>query len=159
MLKDLSNLTIPEVFLDKIIEHARREYPLECCGILAGKKGKIIRVYSLENIEKSPFSYRVEPEKQFRVFRAIEEDGLELSAIYHSHPYSPPYPSQRDIDLAFYPDSLILIISLMNQQVPEVCAFQIEEGKNEKRAIKISAKEQTKFKKDLSRQSPKENFE
>ena len=139
--KDPSDLTIPEVFLDKIIEHARREYPLECCGILAGKKGKITRVYSLENIEKSPFSYRLEPEEQLGVFRAIEEDGLELSAIYHSHPHSPPYPSQRDVDLAFYPDSLILIISLMDRQVPEICAFQIEEGEVEKRAIKICAKE------------------
>lgn len=139
--KDPSDLTIPEVFLDKIIEHARREYPLECCGILAGKKGKITRVYSLGNIEKSPFSYRLEPEEQLGVFRAIEEDGLELSAIYHSHPHSPPYPSQRDVDLAFYPDSLILIISLMDRQVPEICAFQIEEGKVEKRAIKICAKE------------------
>lgn len=138
VLKDLSNLTIPKVFLDKIIEHARREYPLECCGILAGKKGKIIRVYSFENIEKSPFSYRVEPEKQFRVFRAIEEAGLEVSSIYHSHPATPAYPSPRDIELAFYPDAIILIISLLDQKKPSIGAFQVKDGKVEERGIRVS---------------------
>ena len=34
------------------------------------------------------------------------------SAIYHSHTASPAYPSQTDINLATYPDSIYLILSL-----------------------------------------------
>ena len=31
---------------------------------------------------------------------AIEDDGWELGAIYHSHVRSPPYPSQTDVNFA-----------------------------------------------------------
>jgi len=138
MKKILPDLEIPEDLLSQIIEHARREYPLESCGILAGKNGKIARVYSMENTEKSSSSYLMGPEEQLKVFREVEEEGLELSAIYHSHPHSPAFPSQRDVDYAFYPDSLILIISLMDRKAPQVGVFQIENGKIEQKGLKIT---------------------
>jgi proteasome lid subunit RPN8/RPN11 len=140
MEKIFPDLEIPEDLLSRLIEHARQKYPLESCGILVGKNGKITRVYSMENIEKSSSSYLMAPEEQLRVFREIEEEGLELSAIYHSHPHSPAFPSQRDVDYAFYLDSLILIISLMDQKVPQIGAFQIENGKIEKKVVKIMGK-------------------
>ena len=56
MKKILPDLEIPEGLLTRIIEHARREYPLEGCGILAGKNGKIVKAYSMENTEKSSMS-------------------------------------------------------------------------------------------------------
>jgi proteasome lid subunit RPN8/RPN11 len=80
------------------------------------------------------------PEEQFRVFQEIERGGFELSAFYHSHPHSPAYPSQRDVDSAFYPDSLILIISLMEIKVPQFAAFQIEKGTVRKRVVKVIKK-------------------
>ncbi len=33
-----------------------------------------------------------------------------LGIIYHSHTRSDPYPSQTDINLAFYPDALYVIV-------------------------------------------------
>jgi len=140
MEKILPDLEIPEALFGRLVDHARQEYPLESCGILAGEKGKITRVYSVENIEKSPFSYLMAPGEQLKVLREIEEDGLELSALYHSHPHSPAFPSQRDVDYAFYPESLILIISLMDRKVPEICAFQIKDGKIKERGIKVKGK-------------------
>jgi proteasome lid subunit RPN8/RPN11 len=140
MGKILPDLEIPEDLLSKIIEHARQEYPKECCGILAGKERKISRLYSMENVEKSSSSYLMAPEEQLRVFREIEAEGLELSALYHSHPHSPAFPSQRDVDYAFYPGSLILIVSLMDQKFPQMGAFQIENGKIQKKALKITGK-------------------
>ena len=138
MKKSLPGLEIPEDLLSRVIEHARREYPLECCGILAGKDGQIVKVYSMENTDKSSFSYFIAPEEQLKVFREVEEEGLELSAIYHSHPHSPAFPSQRDTDLAFYPDSLILIISLMDPKAPQIGVFQIEDGRIERKGLKIT---------------------
>jgi proteasome lid subunit RPN8/RPN11 len=139
--KNLPDLEIPENLLNKIIEHARQEYPLESCGILAGKNGKIIKFYPMVNTNKSSFCYLMEPEEQLRVFEEIEKEGLELSAIYHSHPHTAAFPSQRDVDYAFYTDSLVLIVSLM-EKVPLVEAFQIEEGKIEKKAIKVMGKDE-----------------
>jgi proteasome lid subunit RPN8/RPN11 len=138
MKKNLPDLEIPEDLMDWLIEHSRQEYPLESCGILAGKNGKITKFYPMENMEKSSSSYLMAPEEQLRVFQEIEEEGLELSAIYHSHPHSPAIPSQRDVNSAFYPDSLILIISLMEDKVPQIGAFQIEEGKFEKKTVKVN---------------------
>ena len=65
----------------------------------------------------------MEPEEQLRVFQEIEKKGLEVSAIYHSHPHTAAFPSQRDVDNAFYPDSLILIISLMEKKRSSNCGF------------------------------------
>jgi proteasome lid subunit RPN8/RPN11 len=138
MKKFLPDLEIPEELLKRIIEHARQEYPLESCGILAGKDGRITNFYPMVNTKKSSSSYLMEPEEQLRVFLEMEKGGLELSAIYHSHPHTAAYPSQRDVDYAFYPDSLILIISLMEKEVPRIEAFQIEKRKIERKGIRIT---------------------
>ena len=142
MTKNLPNLEIPEDLLNRIIEHARQEYPLECCGILAGKNGKITKFYPMRNTKRSSTCYLMEPEEQFRVFQEIEKGGLELSAIYHSHPHTAAFPSERDVDYAFYPGSLILIISLMEKEVPQIGAFQIEKRRIEKKKIKVREKEE-----------------
>jgi len=140
--KNLPDLEIPKDLLNRIIEHARQEYPLESCGILAGKKGKITKFYPMANTKKSSSCYLMEPEEQLRVFQEIEKEGLELSAIYHSHPHTAAFPSQRDVDYAFYPDSLILIVSLIEKEVSQIGAFQIEEGKIEKKTIKVIRKDE-----------------
>ena len=139
MKKNLPDLEIPEDLLNRLIEHAHQEYPLESCGILAGKNGKITKLYSMKNTQNSSSCYLMAPEEQLRVFQEIEEQGLEISAIYHSHPHSPAFPSQRDVDSAFYPDSLILIISLMEDKVPQIGAFQIDEGKILQKAVKATS--------------------
>jgi proteasome lid subunit RPN8/RPN11 len=138
MKKFLPDLEISEELLNRIIEHARQEYPLESCGILAGKDGKITNFYPMVNTEKSSSSYLMEPEEQLRVFLEMERKTLDLSAIYHSHPHTAAFPSQRDVDNAFYPDSLILIISLMEKEVPRMEAFQIENGKIERKAVRVA---------------------
>jgi len=142
MKKTLPDLEIPEDLLNKIVEHARQEYPLESCGILAGKVGKISDFYPMVNTEKSLSSYLMEPEEQLRVFLEIERKGLELSAIYHSHPHTPAFPSHRDVDYAFYPDSFILIVSLMTKEVPQIGVFQIEKGKIERKAVRVTGKDE-----------------
>ena len=48
MKKILPDLEIPEDLLSRVIEHARREYPLEGCGLLAGKNAKITKAHVLD---------------------------------------------------------------------------------------------------------------
>jgi proteasome lid subunit RPN8/RPN11 len=66
---------------------------------------------------------------------------LELSALYHSHSHTAAFPSQGDVDYAFYPDSLILIISLKGKDAPQIAAFHNAEGKIEKKAVKVERAE------------------
>jgi proteasome lid subunit RPN8/RPN11 len=68
--------------------------------------------------------YEIDGVEQYRIQTEIEDSGWDLGAIYHSHTRSAPYPSQTDINLAFYPDSLYVIVGLAGDE-PEVRAFRI----------------------------------
>jgi len=135
---------------EEMIRHARREYPNEACGLLAGKAcpeqgrrdGRVERVYRMTNAEHSPVTYRLDPEEQCRAFTEIEEEGRDLLAIYHSHSHSPAYPSATDLELAFYPDSLYLIISLADRDQPTIRAFRIVEGVVEEERVEITLSEE-----------------
>ena len=127
---------------EEMIRHARREYPNEACGLLAGKDGRVEEVYQMTNAEHSPVTYRLDPEEQYRTFSEIEEEGWELLAIYHSHSHSPAYPSATDLELGFYPDSLCLIISLADRARPTIRAFRIVEGAIEEESVEITLSEE-----------------
>ena len=113
----------------EMIDHARREAPDECCGILAGKDDKVLRVYPARNALKSPVRYTLDPKELYQLLQEIEKQGWELLGIYHSHTHTPAYPSATDIELAFWPDALYLIISLQDRQDPQMRAFFIREGR------------------------------
>lgn len=84
-----------------MIAHAQAELPNECCGILAGTIGtdgiaRIERRYPLVNAAASPIEYHWEPQGAFAASRSMRESGIEMLAIYHSHPTSDPIPSRTD---------------------------------------------------------------
>jgi proteasome lid subunit RPN8/RPN11 len=86
-----------------------------------------VKVYRATNAAASPLRYEIEGAEQYQIQMQIEDSGLDLGAIYHSHTRTEPYPSQTDINLAFYPDALYVIVGLAGDE-PEVRAFIIREG-------------------------------
>lgn len=121
-------VVIPKVIYQEMIEHARREAPLEACGLVAGRDGVATRFFPTENVERSPVRYTIAPLDILRVSREIDRAGEELLAIFHSHPATEAYPSATDIRLAFYPDAYYLICSLRDPARPELRAFRIRDG-------------------------------
>lgn len=119
-------LRIPRSIYEGIVEHAKRESPLECCGILGGREDTVEKRFELSNIEKSSTLYLTSPQEQLRVFKELENESLELIAIYHSHPHTIPFPSKTDVELAFYPEAASIIVSLKEKENPLVKAFRIE---------------------------------
>jgi [CysO sulfur-carrier protein]-S-L-cysteine hydrolase len=113
--------------LEEILAHAREEAPLECCGMVAARDGEAVRVYRAVNAAASPMRYEIEPHDQYRIEMDIEDSGCELGAIYHSHTGSAPYPSQTDVNLAFHPHALYVIVGVAGEE-PEVRAYRIEDG-------------------------------
>ncbi len=109
------------------MEHARRESPLECCGILAGKDGAVKKAFELTNTEKSPVRFLMSPQEQLKVFEELENESIEMIAIYHSHTHSASFPSETDVKTAFYPGVSSIIISLQ-KGIPVVKAFRIDKG-------------------------------
>src|SRR3954454_2385537 len=115
----------PELY-EQMIEQARAEAPNECCGMIGSRNGEAVTLYRATNAAASPLRYEIDGAEQIRIYNEIDEADLELGAIYHSHTRTAPYPSQTDINLAFYPDSLYVIIGLSGPE-PEVRAFSIRQ--------------------------------
>ena len=120
-------MRIPKDVHDELLAHAREDAPNECCGLIGGQDGVARTVYRAHNAEASPLRYNLDPQDQFRIMTTMEEEGEELSAIYHSHTASPAYPSQTDINLAAYPDTVYLIVSLADGE-KDLRGFHIEDG-------------------------------
>jgi [CysO sulfur-carrier protein]-S-L-cysteine hydrolase len=113
---------------EKIVEHARAEAPNECVGVIESRDGVAVAVHRATNAAHSPLRYEVDSRELFRIHDRIEQAGNELGAIYHSHTRSEPYPSQTDVNLAHYPDSLYVIVGLARQD-PDVRAWRIVGGR------------------------------
>ncbi len=111
----------------QLIAHARAEAPNECCGMIATLAGRAVALHPAENAAASPLRYEIEPLQLLELTTAIDDAGHELGAIYHSHTRTAPEPSQTDINLAFYPDALYLIVGLADEQ-PDVRAWRIVGG-------------------------------
>lgn len=126
-----ARLVVPDLLLEELFSHARAEAPLECCGLLAGhiRDGVGIATipYAITNAARSATEYETDARDMLSAFRAMRESGIELLAIYHSHPASEPVPSCRDIDRNTYGESVIhLIVSLAGAE-PEARAWWLSE--------------------------------
>ncbi len=121
-------LYIDRQYAQEIIDHALEDDPNECCGILAGKGGQILKFYRMTNVEASPYRYRMDPKELLNVYREIDDNGMDIIAIYHSHTHSQAYPSATDIRLATWPEARYVLVSLLDRENPPIRAFRIEDG-------------------------------
>ena len=118
-----------------ILEHARLESPLECCGLLMGKGEQITHMSKMRNVVQSPVRYEMSPKELFKFFKDLQTLGLCHLGIYHSHPTSQSYPSPTDITEAYYPDCTYFIASLLIRENPMLRAFSIINGIVEEKRI------------------------
>lgn len=127
-----SRLVVPDVLLAEVIAHALADAPNECCGLLAGHivgdLGEVTARFAVTNELHSPTDYRTDARDMLRAFRLMRERGLELLAIYHSHPTSAPVPSRRDLDHNTYGESAVHLIVGLGGAEPEVRAWWLGEG-------------------------------
>jgi [CysO sulfur-carrier protein]-S-L-cysteine hydrolase len=127
---------ISRELLDDMIAHARADAPNECCGMIASRDGEAVSVHRARNKAASPLRYEIDGMEQYKIQSAIEDAGLELGAIYHSHTRSAPEPSQTDINLAFYPEALYVIVGLEHDE-PDVRAWRIVDGQVSQAALEV----------------------
>jgi [CysO sulfur-carrier protein]-S-L-cysteine hydrolase len=121
---------------DEILAHAREDAPNECCGMIAARDGEAVRVYRAVNAAASPLRYEIDPQAQYRIEMEIEDAGLDLGAIYHSHTRSEPYPSQTDVNLAFHPHAMYVIVGVAGEE-PDVRAYRIVDGRIDAAGLEV----------------------
>ena len=96
---------------------------------VGARDGTAVAVFPVRNAAASPLRYEIDPKDQLAVFEAIDDAEHDVGAIYHSHTRSDPLPSQTDINLAFYPDALYVIVGVKDAGHDDVRAWRIVDGK------------------------------
>ena len=71
-----------------------------------------VRFYPGTNGAASPTRYTMPPEEVLAAMQDMAANGWRLGAIAHSHPRGAATPSPTDLREAFYPEALMVIVSL-----------------------------------------------
>jgi proteasome lid subunit RPN8/RPN11 len=139
-------MLISRALIDELIAHASEEAPNECCGLVAVEPGvklrsaRAVSVHPAVNTAASPLKFEVDGQELLTLLDAIEGEGLELGAIYHSHTRTHPYPSQTDINFAAnWPGVEWVIVGLAGPEAPLVCSYLIDGGVVEEIAVAETA--------------------
>ncbi|HVS34052.1 MAG TPA: M67 family metallopeptidase [Gemmataceae bacterium] len=131
------HLLVPRGVLEGMIAQALAEQPLECCGLLAGVReeaktgenttepvGRVVRRYPLVNEAASAREFVSEARSMFDACTDMRLRGLEMLAVFHSHPTSRPVPSRTDLERHGMEDVVCIIVSLAGA-APEVRAWRL----------------------------------
>jgi len=129
-------MKIKREVIGQMFNRAKKEAPIETCGYLAAKDGIIVASYELTNTDYSQEHFSFNPKEQFITLRGARAKGLEVCAVYHSHPFTAAWPSTEDIKLAYDPGLLYVIISLADGQ-EEIKAFRIRNQKVEPEILEV----------------------
>jgi proteasome lid subunit RPN8/RPN11 len=95
-------------------------------------------VHRAINMAASPLRFEVDGKQLLGLIDAIERNGSELGAIYHSHTRTAPLPSQTDINFAAgWPGVEWIIVGLTDGEAPEVRSYLIEDGRVREVALEV----------------------
>ena len=128
----INSLNLNRAHMFAMQRHINFEAPLEGCGLLGGKNQMVELVLPVKNAAESQVRFTMDPRAQLRAMQQIEAEGLEIVAIFHSHPKGPSVPSSTDIAEAIYP-----VVNIIWSKVGrrwQARGFWIEDGQ----AVEVS---------------------
>ena len=137
-------INISKIQLERIKFEAIASYPLECCGLLIGRKHgnlhNISNIIPSKNISKSQETDRFEIDPQDRINQERKLRGAQNGVIghFHSHPNCSSAPSKIDIQMAYEPEMIWFIISVINGKFKGFGTYQLNKLKEQ--YIELSCK-------------------
>jgi proteasome lid subunit RPN8/RPN11 len=137
-------ILIPSLLLERIVDDSERAYPEECCGLLVGEGDStgtvtVTRVVSSPNVASSGKgdSFEVDPKLVFDLMRELSGGVHRIVGHYHSHPDHPARPSRRDVEMAWEPEMIWLITSVIGGRAERTTAHLIDRDSGRFREIDI----------------------
>ncbi len=144
-------ISIPQVFLKAIVDAAEQAYPRECCGLLIGRNDSATSVIVTRIVESPNVTeglgrdrFEIDPQIRFNVMRELDEEAATDAASrhriighYHSHPGHPAQPSETDLKMAYEPDLIWLITSVIDGQATLTTAHSVDAQATQFRQIPL----------------------
>ncbi len=106
-------LRIDQATYDALVEHAKRDHPVEACGMVVGPVGsdRPSRHVEMVNAAGSPTFYEYDSTDLLQLYKELDDNDEEPVVIYHSHSATEAYPSVTDINLASEPGAHYVLVS------------------------------------------------
>ena len=120
--------------LNAMQKAAKKDYPLEACGLLIGTANsdwQVDEVRQIENLnkERAADRFQLDPAGYQSVDRELRGTDREIIGVFHSHPDCPAKPSPTDLESAWegfvYP-----IISIYNGEVADILCWTLNEDRS-----------------------------
>jgi proteasome lid subunit RPN8/RPN11 len=80
----------------KLVEVAKDALPHESCAFLLGHNDRVAKILPMRNIDESPVTFSIEPTELIYAYNLAESKGMDVIAIFHSHP-AKAWPSSTDM--------------------------------------------------------------
>ena len=132
-------LTIDQATYDAIVAHAKRDHPVEACGMVAGPEGsdQPERFIEMVNAAGSPTFYEYDSIDLLELYREMDDRDEEPVVIYHSHTAAEAYPSRTDISLAMEPGAHYVLVSTREPDSAEVRSYRILDGEVTEEEVRV----------------------
>ncbi len=128
--------------LKAIVDAAEDAYPVECCGLLVGRRGagstaEVTRLAPSPNLAASSERLEIDPGLYLRLHKELEGGGENIVGLYHSHPDYPAQPSPRDLAAAWDAELIWVVVSVREGQAIQVTAHALDPGLSQFREIPL----------------------
>lgn len=123
-----------------IRDHAERDYPNECCGLLVGLRQdsawqvEYARPARNLNQDRPRERYLLDPDDFMRADREARNRGLDIVGVYHSHPDHPARPSETDRENA-WAALAYLIVGVCRGKTEEMKAWEYDGERFDERPV------------------------
>jgi proteasome lid subunit RPN8/RPN11 len=122
--------------LTEMREHAQRDYPFECCGLMLGRFAEsrkvVAQTYPISNAREEEAKrnrFLIRPEELMRGEKYARENGFDVVGFYHSHPDDRAVPSQYDLEHA-WPTYSYIVVSVEKGQAVDLRSWEMESDRS-----------------------------
>jgi proteasome lid subunit RPN8/RPN11 len=112
----MKTISLTTAQIRQLVRIAKHTLPNESCAFLLGDNDKVLKILPMRNIDESPFTFSIDPAELLHAYNLAESKGMQVIAIFHSHP-AMPWPSGTDIKFMEINPVVWLIYSTTESQL------------------------------------------